>query len=1456
MKKCLLFTSILIAVCFTSVAQNVFNSNDPIIRLDKTKGYGTAQYPDTNRRGLQKFVSVPTTGVTGTWDATSFKSYLLNLNGIRMAFRLKFPRSYNNPDSLNKKYPMMLFLHGAGEAGCGSNGGLFNNERQLWLGGTLFNDRVNNNQFDGILIYPQLVNYSACSGVWGSTDASNLAALIAIIDSVVKYVRGDNDRLLINGLSGGGYGAWRMAAAYPQRVAKIIPSAAAGAVNNKNLFVHIPIWFATGGKDPDPSPASAQYDLSQMQSIGADIRYTQYPDLGHQVWLNHWAEPDYVAYMNDVHKANPLIFFQHSDFCANETINAKLGITQGFYAYEWQKDGAVIATAANGVNTIVQAAYVSAYTGNEITVKAFGAYRVRFKRTSASAWSALSPRPAIIKLKATTQTPPITVAGIKSKVLPATDGSTTVPLQLPAGFINYEWYRTSDNTLVASTQVYNAPVGTYKARYAEKYGCGTSFSPDFIVIDANGTPKPDAPSNLVATASSQTAINLAWNQAASPASNETGFEIYRGTQTGGPYQLLNITAADAAGYQDNTLTPDTPYYYTIRAVNGTGASAKTAEASAKAQGDNSLPSAPSNLRYFGSTLTSVYLKWTASPEPDIRRYDIYANDSKMYSTSATAFNVINLDSLTFYAFTVKAIDNSGNVSPAGNQITGYTHRQGINYKYYTGAWSTLPDFAALTPAKTGVTDSVNINNTSIKSTNTTYGFLWQGFIYVPVTATYTFETISDDGSKLYVDVPYSSTATPLVSNDGIHGAQSRTGSISLNEGYHAIAITHFQNTGGYDMQLYWSSNAGLARERIQKNFFATATASLDPIPALPTAPSATAIAYNKIKLTWIDNSSNEKGFEVVRSLVSNGTFIPAGTTAANTNNFTDSGLTPSKTYYYKIRAVSAGSESSYTPQVTATTSAAPATPIAPSQLTATGSANSISLTWTDNSSNETGFRIFRSVDNSTFALIATTGANANAYIDAGVTLQKKYYYYVAGVNASGTGAPGNTASSAAGNNAPVISGPDSILVKTNASATADFTITDNAGDVITVNIPGKPPFVTLSNTGGSNYRVSVTPTANNVGWFQLSIVATDNYGKSSTSPLAVSVADKNTRSIYVNFGSNGKTAPLPWNNWPGVRAANDVISGLKDEANATTAFSVTTISGWITTTDLGHLSGNNAGIIPDAALQSGLSDNNASRQIRIAGLNSAKRYNLVFIGSQNEGLPATTDYITGTQKSTMDARNNTTRSANLNSLVPDAAGAIIVTATKTGATANTYLNALVIEEYDPVITLLNPEHLCVEAQDRGTVYVTWSDRTNNETGYDLVRSTDSLFSQNLVTIPLPANTTSYKNTGLVSNTRYWYRVRAKNGSAFSEYSNQARAVTPGSMVYVNFNTTITNAAAPWNNLAASPMTVFTYPNLKNQSGASTGINLKLEKVFNGEFTAGVNTGNNSGVAPDNVLQSD
>lgn len=1001
--------------------------------------------------------------------------------------------------------------------------------------------------------------------------------------------------------------------------------------------------------------------------------------------------------------------------------------------------------------------------------------------------------------------------------------------------------------------------GVYKARLSEQFGCGTEFSPEFNVVDANGTPKPDAPTKLVATPFTQTAISLAWTQGA----NETGFEIYRSKTSAGPYSFVTQTNINAIAFTDTGLAANTSYYYVLRAVNNTGASDKSNEATAKTMSDRSFPVAPSNLQYRGSTATSVQLSWAPGTDNGgIKRYDIYVNGTKRYSTSATRFDVKNLDSLTNYTFTVKAIDNSENASASSNQVTAFTHRQGLKFKYYTttASWYTIPNLKALTPAKSGIMDSVNINDKTVNALTERYAFLWEGYIYVPATSTYTFETRSDDGSKLYIDVPYTHTAKAVVNNDTIHGMRSRTGTITLSQGYHSIAVTFFQRVNGWGLELYWKNSSGLARELIPKNFFSIEPVGIPTPPATPTGVSATAVSHNQITVNWTDNNSGETGYELVRSTTSGGVYVPVGTTNTNATSFTDSGLLASRAYYYKVRTINASGESSYSPVVSATTQAAPKLVPAPSPLTAiSGANNAVVLNWQDNAINEWNYRVYRSTNGTTFNVIFASKPNVNAFTDLTAQPQIIYHYYVLGYNGSGLGPKSNIVKVKAGNSAPVFGNMSNIFVKTGQTVNNNFNVNDEAGDQVEVNVINKPAFVSVVSNSGNNFTLTVNPSQDNVGQYTLTLEATDNNGASSRSQVVITVADVKTKSVYVNFGETGKTAKAPWNNWLGKRLAGDAISNLADENNNPTTISVTTVNGWNGTTVLGHLTGNNSGVAPDSVLESGLTDNGTARQLLISGLDPAKKYNLQFIGSQNEGIVANTQYASSSSETaTLDARYNTHRSANLNGLSPNGSGEIVVTITRAGSTPVSYLNGMIIEELVSTSALLNPEHLYGEAQDRNSVMLSWTERTSGEDitgGYEIQRATDSLFQQNVGIISLGANAAFYKDENLQPDTKYWYRVRAKKGSEYSDYSNKYTVVTPASIIYVNFNSTLPDESAPWNNTAASPLSEFIIDNLYNQSGAVSGLSLMVTKVFNGEFTAGATTGNNSGVVPDKVLAS-
>jgi hypothetical protein len=163
--------------------------------------------------------------------------------------------------------------------------------------------------------------------------------------------------------------------------------------------------------------------------------------------------------------------------------------------------------------------------------------------------------------------------------------------------------------------------------------------------------------------------------------------------------------------------------------------------------------------------------------------------------------------------------------------------------------------------------------------------------------------------------------------------------------------------------------------------------------SLPTAPSnltATAASSIQVNLVWKDNSSNETGFKIERKTGSNGTWAQIGTPAGNLVSYSDTGLTASTTYVYRVRATNTGGDSAYSNEVSVTTPASP--PTAPSNLTATAvSPTQVNLAWTDNSDNEMSFKIERKTGSAgTWAQIGTAAANALSYSNTGLTASTTY----------------------------------------------------------------------------------------------------------------------------------------------------------------------------------------------------------------------------------------------------------------------------------------------------------------------------------------------------------------------------------------------------------------------------------------------------------------------------------
>lgn len=865
----LILTVLIVSNCVSG--QSVLNPADPVITYNQSS---PPAQPTWGQIG--KWVRTKRLG----WNTDSYKAYIYK----GCAFRLKFPKTYNPTANDGKKYPMLVFFHGLGETGS-----IYDNEYQLYHGGDNFAAAVDNGTFDGYILCMQ------SQGFWGAGQYQYIAE---IIDYMVANNKLDPFRVSDNGLSAGGQGTWEMMFNYPAYIAAAIPMSSVSIgykdASNVNKAKFTPIWLVQGGKDGSPAPPTAQQVRDAFVAAGGNFTYTEYPDLGHGVWDRLWTEPDFFPYILRAYGSNPWPLTGRMEFCPNDNINVTLGLSTGFNEYQWRKDGNIISGA----------------TSNSITVTSTGTYDARVRR--GSIWSDWSHTPVVIKTKTPTVPPTITAENLSSPVIPAPDGRNYVNLQVPNNYVKYKWVLASDTaTSIGNQNVLNVTQpGNYAVSVGELYGCASVYSAPFKVVNANGANGPDAATSLTALTLSNTKVQLDWSDKPNQTYNETAFEIYRSTKSGSSYAYIGSVPADAVTFTDSAALPNTTYYYVVRAINNNAASGLSNEASATTLTDNIPPTAPGNLRVVLTTSTSVSIAWDpATDNIGISRYDIFVNGLKTYTTDKTSFIANGLDNGKQYVFYVKARDISGNYSTQSNQVSAFAALQGLTYKYYEGNWSALPDFNTLTPVKTGISKNFDL---SVRNRDDQFGIVWQGYIKVPVAGTYKFETYSDDGSKLWLGT-YNAAATPLVDNDGLHGVQYKSGTVTLQPGIYPISAAFFEQGGDQVMQVYWTCSALYGdnnRHQITDNYFADNTGSAGSVPAMPTNLIATALDYNRIKLTWTDNSNNESVFEIYRATSQSGPYEIIKTVAANVTSYTDSALNAATTYYYKVNAVNnAGSSS-------------------------------------------------------------------------------------------------------------------------------------------------------------------------------------------------------------------------------------------------------------------------------------------------------------------------------------------------------------------------------------------------------------------------------------------------------------------------------------------------------------------------------------------------------------------
>ncbi len=293
-------------------------------------------------------------------------------------------------------------------------------------------------------------------------------------------------------------------------------------------------------------------------------------------------------------------------------------------------------------------------------------------------------------------------------------------------------------------------------------------------------------------------------------------------------------------------------------------------------------------------------------------------------------------------------------------------------------------------------------------------------------------------------------------------------------------------------------------------------------PSAPSSLTATAASSSQINLKWTDNSGIETGFKVERATASAGPFTQIVAVGANVTTYSNTGLSAATTYYYRVRAYNGSGNSGYSNTASAKTADVP--PAAPTALTAAAvSSSQINLAWTQNSANETGFKIERSSDNVTFAQIATVGANVVSYSNTGLSGNTTYYYRVRAYNTAGNSAYSNTASDITAPPAPTA------LTATAVSySQIDLAWTDNSSSEVGFKIERSTDNVTFTqiatNAAGFSTFSSIGLAANTTYYYR---VRSYNANGNSTYSNVASAATPAQPPVLAAIGNKTVTQGQP-----------------------------------------------------------------------------------------------------------------------------------------------------------------------------------------------------------------------------------------------------------------------------------------------------------------------------------------
>jgi predicted peptidase len=188
---------------------------------------------------------------------------------VELSYLLYLPENYN----VSEKFPLMLFLHGAGERGEDLEKVKVHGPPKLIEQGK---------DFPFIVISPQCPE----DQWWSITD------LDVLLDEIIGEYKVDTDRIYVTGLSMGGFATWDLAIKYPNRFAAIAPVCGGGNSRLVSTLKELPVWAFHGAKDNVVPLKSSQEMVDALEKTDGEVKFTIYPEATHDSWTETYNNPE------------------------------------------------------------------------------------------------------------------------------------------------------------------------------------------------------------------------------------------------------------------------------------------------------------------------------------------------------------------------------------------------------------------------------------------------------------------------------------------------------------------------------------------------------------------------------------------------------------------------------------------------------------------------------------------------------------------------------------------------------------------------------------------------------------------------------------------------------------------------------------------------------------------------------------------------------------------------------------------------------------------------------------------------------------------------------------------------------------------------------------------------------------------------------------------------------------